>query len=417
MLNLQSLLPLLGGLLLALPTPGDDEVEGDTIFLENDKTKEGRVVYEDDEVVILRKGSRETEYPRDEVKDVDSRVRSLNQLLDRLTDLGPRGYRDANALLELAQFCEAARLSGEAHMLYLATLLYDPENAGAIEALGCKQRKGHWSYKKGKKWVRNSELSAGDIDWKDRWELNSVHFTLQSNLPLGKAIKAMWDLERFYRTFFELFQHEVRLLEPDEVMDIHVHGDDKSYPENGDGRKGWFDPGDRITHLNASRSPWLDTLLHEGVHHLFYMTTVRSPGGKGKIPAWLDEGMAEAFGTGIDGDLGFATIDIGKMAPGHFREQANADKPYGFSRVLAFESDDYLGSVDRNLKYAQSYTLVYYLIFGNGGDRKDQFMEFMRSAYDGKSSSTDFQKILEIDSKDKFEKEWYEGIDAIAAGF
>jgi hypothetical protein len=103
-------------------------------------------------------------------------------------------------------------------------------------------------------------------------------------------------------------------------------------------------------------------------------------------------------------------------APKHFRAQAMAEKPHDLSRTLNFKSDDYLSSVGPALKYAQSYTLVWMLMYGNGGDRMPAFMEFMRSAYDGKSSMTDFQKKFDIKSKDKFEEEWFELVNSTSAG-
>ncbi len=409
---MSALVPLL--CLALLVAPGDDELEGDTLLLTSGKTKEGRVVYEDDEVVILRKGSKETEYERAEVDQVDSRVRNLDALLDRLDAKGPDVMRDGAALAELAQFAEASRLSGEAELLFLAALIADPAQPVALEALGCRERKGDWSYKKGSKWIENNELSTAVEKWKDRWELRTVHYTCETNVPLALAVRAMLDLERFYRAFYDLFAEEVRLVEPLESMDFRIHADTSSYPEPGDGRVAWFDPSDRLTHVNASVKPWTDDMVHEAVHHVFHMTTVRAKSSKGNIPAWLDEGTAELFGTGLAGEPGFTVLAPDSIDAAHIRGHAQAEKPYDLSRVLAFRADDYLGSVDRRLKYSQSYTLTYFLLYGDGGSRRDQFMEFLRQAYEGKSSMTVFQDVFETESKDKFEETWFAAIAQMA---
>jgi hypothetical protein len=408
------LLSLSCGLLLLLPPLGDKEVESDTILLTTGKSKTGRVVYEDDEVVILRNGSKEKEYERAEVDQVDSRVRHLDSLLDRMDARGPSIMRDGDALAELAQFAAASRLSGESELLFLAALLANPAQPVALEALGCRERKGSWSYKKGNKWIRTEDLPLALEDWKDRWELYTTHYKIESNQPLGQAIRSALDLERFYRNFMELFQQELKLLEPLESMDFMIHGDASSYPETSGGRKGRFYPGDLLTHINASAPPWHDTLLHEATHHVFYMTTKRAKGGKGSIPSWLDEGLAEAIATGLGGDPGFTTFDLAKPDPKHFRTQVMAEKPHDLSRTLNFKEDDYLSSVGPELKYAQSYTLVWYLMYGNGGERLPIFMDFLRSAYEGKSSMTEFQKVFEIESKDKFEEEWFAAVDQTA---
>ena len=388
----------------------DKDFETDVVTLDKGKPVEGRVVYEDDEKVVVRKGSREKEYDRAKVTNVESRVRNLATLLDRMDAVGTRLYDDAGELLELAKFAEAARLNGEARALYLAVLIADPEQPDALEWLECRERRGAWQIKHGSKFYPVTDLPTLVESWKDRWTLSSVHYEMETNLPLRQGIKALFDLERFYRAFMDIFQVELELYDPIEVIEMRIHDDEKSFPERGDGRKGWFDPSDRLTHVVTVRKPWRDTLFHEAVHHLFHMTTVRSASGKGRIPAWLDEGMGELFGTSLEGEPGFATFDLSKPDANWYRAHADADKPYDFSRMMAFEPDDYFGSVDRALKYAQSYTLTHYLLFGTGDDGRDKFMDFMRSAYLGRSSSTDFQKIMEVKRKDDFEEAWMESV-------
>ncbi|MDG2149682.1 MAG: DUF1570 domain-containing protein [Planctomycetota bacterium] len=414
-----SLLLLAFSLLLFFPTSAsaanDKEIEADTILLSTGKSKTGRVVYEDDEVVILRNRSKTKEYERGDIDEVNSRVRNLDELLTRIDSQGPDIMANGDALAELAQFAAASRLSGESEALFLAALLANPEQAVALEALGCRERKGSWQYKKGSKWIRTSDLALAVENWKDRWKLRSVHYKVESNQPLGQAIKSLLDLERFYRTFFEIFQEELHLLEPEESMDFMLHGDNGSYPETTGGRKGWFDSSDLLTHVNASSKPWRDTMFHEATHHMFHMTTVRAKGSKGSIPAWTDEGMAEMLATGLGGEAGFVTFDIAAPDAKHFRTQTMADKPHDLSRTLNFKADDYRSSVGPALKYAQSYTLVWFVMYGNNGERFPAFMNFMRSAYEGKSSATQFQKDFEIDSKDKFEEEWFESVKTTSA--
>jgi len=411
---MSTLLPLLLG--LSLFTQSSDVVESDLLTLANGRTAEGQVVYEDDTLIILRKGSRETEYPRAEVTAVDSRLGHLGELLQRMEQRGPDLLADAPGLLELARFAAAARLPGEAEMLHLLVLLADPAQQDALDVLGCKERKGHWSYKKGSTWIRVADLRTAVTDWKDRWTFTSMHYTVEASLPLDQAILAAFDLERFYRAFMGLLRVELRITEPLETMRFLLHDDARSYPEPSDGRRAWFDQSDLLTHVNTTVKPWLPSMFHEAAHHIFYMTTVRSRDGKGVIPAWLDEGMAEFFETGSSGSPGFSTFDLVSPDPNLFRTHAKAEKPHDFSRVLAFEAKDYQGSVGPELKYAQSYTLLHFVLYGNAGDRRLHFMDFMRSAYQGRSSSTDFQKILEIDNKDKFEKEWFASVSATVAG-
>ena len=72
----------------------DKDFETDVVTLDKGKPVEGRVVYEDDEKVVVRKGSREKEYDRAKVTNVESRVRNLATLLDRMDAVTDAvGYR------------------------------------------------------------------------------------------------------------------------------------------------------------------------------------------------------------------------------------------------------------------------------------------------------------------------------------
>ena len=82
-------LPLIALLLLAGVVAADDFSQEDTVFLKDGKTRVGRVRYEDDDILVLRRGTKHTEIPQAEIADVDAVWRHLPDLLQRIASAPP----------------------------------------------------------------------------------------------------------------------------------------------------------------------------------------------------------------------------------------------------------------------------------------------------------------------------------------
>ena len=80
------------------------------------------------------------------------------------------------------------------------------------------------------------------------------------------------------------------------------------------------------------------------------------------LPGWLDEGLAEYVAAGAQGTRGRVHARPGGIATPHFQTHADNPDEYDFKRVLSFGSDDFVSTSKQALKYAQSYTLVYFLL-------------------------------------------------------
>lgn len=381
------------------------EAEDDVITLVDGKTHSGQVVYSDEKVVVLRNRTREREFSRDQIEDVDSRVANLAQLLQRLDDGGSLSRQPPEALLELANFAEHSRLPGEARLLRLLALLADPEHEAANEALGNVQRKKKWTTRREREWVKTTDLADGDNDWKHRWTLNTAHYRVSSNLPLGDAIAAAIDLERLYASYFQLLAQEVGLREPREIMEVQLHGDEKSFPEPGSGRDGSFTPDDRVAYVSAVRRPWHYQLAHECTRQLLYVTTQRAVNGKGEVPRWLDAGLAEAFATGISGRPGQRVFDPWSVDKKRYAVHASSEKPFGLRRVQVFDDEEMDTHQWQSLRFAQSYTLVNFLMQGDASEHRQGFFDYLRSAWAGRASPSRFTDDLGLDD-DELQELW-----------
>ncbi|MFN0009384.1 MAG: DUF1570 domain-containing protein [Planctomycetota bacterium] len=374
----------------------------DRVELVSGEKIEGYVLLETkDEVVVLVK-SKERRIPRKQVASVRRAATTLQEVLDRHEKLE---RLDAKGMVELARHCQDLSLPGEAEVLALAALVADPANAEAHALLGHVKRQAGWMAKRGNQQVLFEKLTPARTDLRQPWKLETSHYALLTNLSLHDATCLALDLERYYRAFFELLDGGVDVIEVVEPLGVGVYGDDRTFPEGLEGRAAFYDKTTRQVLINAARVDPQYALVHEATHQLLFATASGTRAGLGVVPGWIDEGLAEYMAWSRTGHAGRATFDLGAISDEHFTTHRDAPKPYDLSRVLQFESGDFHGSSKQDLKYAQSYTLVHFFLHAQGGKYRSKFFEFLRGAYAGSSSSTDFKKVVDVPEKE-LKAEW-----------
>lgn len=407
---MQTFLTLLLAAAMALPAVQADD-EPDTVVLKTGKSHTGRLVYRDAEIVVLRQGSKEKEFAAEDVAEVRSVTNALGEVLDRLAEDPDMG---ADTLLELAAFCEDEGLTGERHVLLLKALLKEPLDPEVNEALGNREKKGEYEIKIGNKRYDTNGLSAEEPDFGDAWELETTHYIVRSNERLGEALDAILDLERYYRDVYAFLREGLALRDfIDEKLQVEFHADEKSYPEPGDGRLGFFDTSTRIIHIATIKGDVRELIVHEGMHQILFMTTRRAKSARGAIPAWVDEGLATYLEEGVQRRGSGRIFELGVVSQEQFDLFANADDTYDLSNVLNWQTTDFMASSGRQLKYAEAYTLIHFLLHAENGLYRERFFDYLDSAYLGKSSMTEFQKIMDM-KDDEIEDAWTTYVQMVA---
>jgi hypothetical protein len=238
-------------------------------------------------------------------------------------------------LLQLAQLCKDRGLGGESRVFAYLALVSSPQSPEAHELCGHEKRGDNWYVREGGKKYAFDKLGALRADWGNGWRFESTHYHVLTNLQLGPACKVALELELVYRTFFDWFGHDLGLYEVVEPMVAQIHADKASFPDS-DGRGAYFDPTANVLYVDASAELALGALIHEATHQLLYSTAVRTRAGRGEIPGWVDEGLAEYICWSRQGDPGRPRYSKGALAEVHFARHAETDKPYDLSRVLSF---------------------------------------------------------------------------------
>ncbi len=373
----------------------------DEVVLENGTRLEGRVLLEDETRLVIRIGSRDRTVDRSDVREARTRLSAWREAMERWDALEDD---DAVRIADIAAFCRRAGLSEEARVFGLYALTVDPESVLAHESAGHERRGKEWFQREGSRRRPWNRPAGQPIDWRDAWVLETTHWSLRSNLPLAEALRAILDLENAYRAWYGLFAAELEFLHRPEPMRAQIHADAASFPESS-GSAGFYDRDARTLFVNASKGLDAGLMVHEAVHMLLDATSAWDRGARGSIPAWLDEGLAEYVRATLTGRRGRLAYDPSGINVLSMRAHAHAKRPYDLSRVLNFGPGDFAASSRQDLKYAQAYTFVHFLIEAENGRWREPFFEFLRSAWRGQGSSTDLEKVLGAKAE-AIEKAW-----------
>jgi len=374
--------------------------ETDLVVLKSGKELRGRIVFEDQSTVVLRQDARDTSLEREEVERVESRVHNLGALLDNDAKWRPL---DMGELELLAAQAKEMNLTGEAEIYAWSRLLRQRDLEPAHLVLGHKKRGKSWVLPLDGRWVDWDKRVELAKDWGSAWQLTSLHYELRSNLPLQTSLDALLDIERLYRAFFEVFGAELSLYDVCKPMHVHLHADAASYPEVGT-EDGLYEADTDTLRVKADKGLPFWVVAHELTHQLLQDTAVREKSDGDSLPPWLNEGLADYMAACVQHTAPLVFV-AGAPEATRFQAHASAKDPFDLTRVLSFSSGDYFSTSDRLLKYAQSYTLVHFLLHGREGRYRAAFFEYLREVYRGKGSSTDLKSALGVDWR-QLEKEW-----------
>lgn len=398
-------------LLATLPLGSADTP--DLIVLKSGKEIECRVLFEDADTVVYTKKRKGKEVARDEIESVQSIERSMAQFLDAYSALPAD---DVAGLLDLASFCESHELFGEARALHIRVVILDPVNEAAWTKLGgvFSKRRG-WRLKVRGRYYSLEDLRERVSDWKNAMELPTAHFLIKTDVEPVRALNIAIDVERAYRTFYDLLGDTMHLYPFDEVPELRVYAHEDDYerpPSPGD--VVWFAANANILHINASAigdRPYI--VVSELTEVLLFNAFRRTVGKTGNVAAWARKAFAQAFGGAYRKDPGNASWDLGHPIDSHFRVQAAEEDPLSVKDLLNSGRGAYEDPNRGGLYRAQGYTLMYYLVHGEGGAMRAQFGEYLISSFKGQGAATHFKKIFKVDL-DEFDASWNAYVRQIA---
>lgn len=397
--------PLL--LLLALPLADDSDV----VTLQSGKEIECRVMFENAEKVVYKAKRKVREVERGEVASVDSIETRMRTFLERFEALD---RTDIAALSDLALWAESQDLAGEARNLWIRVLLLDNENEQAWTKLGgSKGRKG-WRIKVRGRYKTLDQLRERAAEWKTAMELPTAHYLIKTNADPTLALDASIDIERIHQVWYEVMGQALELFPFEETPELHVYADAEDAPRPP--QPSWSAWYERVG--NAVMVRGLDADVHEIRKAIVYMLVRNSfrlalGNRDGALPWWAREGIANAFAIAVRPDRGNVSFEFGVPYEPWFREQAADDKPLSLKKVLDAGPGAFNTGKQEERHVRQAYTLVFFLANAHDGSYRDTFVEYLRSAFDGKGAASHFEKIFGRDVEE-IEAEWQEYVRQVA---
>jgi hypothetical protein len=396
----------------ALLLGGDPEP--DTLHLTNGKTVSGTLLKVTVDEVVVAQGSRTKSYAADKVQSIEGPRVLYPEYVQRLREHFADPDATADQAVALATWCGENGLNRDTDWLYLRALSLDPTHEAAHLALGHDARGDGWSMKVGNggrtTWEKRLERGR---DMKDAWEIDSFHWKVEAAGELGDIVASVAELEQVYLAWFEVFQGPLGFHEIQEPIPAFLHPSHSEFPSQSNNLDAYFHRETRS--LNSYFSDGrASRLQHEAVHAVAYYTVREWEKKEPKFPGWLEEGLATYLDASLYGPAGALQLDLGRVDEASFRDHHEAEKKDSLTRVLNYQSSDFGASTGQATKYAESYTLVHYLLHGKGGEYVEGFHQVILLAFRGQGSMSHFKKALGLRKLDGLEEEWEDYVAQLA---
>ncbi len=236
---------------------------------------------------------------------------------------------------------------------------------------------------------------------KDTWtSVKSRNFNLVGNASEKEIREVAIRLEQFREVFSRLLP-SLKLASPVPTTVIVFKSDSafKPYKPVADGKTidiaGYFQTGREVNYIALSTEDRSEgsfrTIFHEYVHLLVNNTL-----GRGGVPAWFNEGLAEYYSSFEIADS--RKVSLGKLIPNHLYLLRSSSKVLPLETLFAVDYH----SLHRNkqqtgLFYAQAWAFVHYLIQGNEGKNVHKMHNFLALLLKNTDARTAFTQAFQTD--------------------
>ncbi len=245
----------------------------------------------------------------------------------------------------------------------------------------------------------------------------SRFYAIRSDLPVEETRRYADLLDTMYQEYSRLMQG----LRPRGAahLDVFMFATEQDYLDTlrtkfgaaGTGSGGMFFVGPKGAGLafftgGLPRSRIEHVIRHEGFHqvaHIYF---------EDDLPPWANEGLAEYFGESVVVD---GTVLEGQMTErtvSRVKRLIEDERVIPFEDLLSRDLRAWNGSVARGTaeaQYAQSTSMVNFLLWGEGGRLSSRFSAYLRSLNEGRDAVSAFRLAFggtDDRALDDFERRW-----------
>jgi hypothetical protein len=151
-----------------------------------------------------------------------------------------------------------------------------------------------------------------------------------------------------------------------------------------------------IAGRKTNGSTW-HTVQHEGFHQFAYAVI------GGELPVWANEGLAEYFGESIFTGDGFITGVIPPWRLENIKREFADNEFHSIHDMMLMTSAKWRKELSA-ANYDQAWTMVHFLVYGDGGRYQSAFVAFMRRV--GRGEAWDKAWLATLGPADEFEPRW-----------
>ena len=170
----------------------------------------------------------------------------------------------------------------------------------------------------------------------------------------------------------------------------------------------YYSPFHKYTVLwYADDKTLINVLFHEAFHQFLDHAL---PGAKGRIPSWVNEGLAGFFeGAKWDGEAGEVSIDPKDMTVTDINQTRKAmltGSEIGLEKLFTASHKEFHEEEKESLYYSEGLSAVYFLIYGMKKRKGIKLLvKYFKVLDGGKSSEEAYKKVFKKQIK-RLEKDW-----------
>jgi hypothetical protein len=249
--------------------------------------------------------------------------------------------------------------------------------------------------------------------WQRSPERKMGHYWVKTDLDAETAI----ELAKHLNLMYEEFSRRLASLpqRAPQKLNVLIFRDRRDYLEvlrlrygvDGRGSGGMF----FVTPTGAGLAFWVEDLPKRRVHHVIqhegFHQFAYSRFGNDLSP-WLNEGLAEFFGASV---LVGRSLILGQSTPrvlDSVQEAIELGEYVPFARMLRMTSEQWQRSLhdgSASLLYNQSWSMVHFLVYGDGGRYVSAFEQYLRLLNSGVMAEEAFVRVFGADVQ-SFEERW-----------
>lgn len=245
--------------------------------------------------------------------------------------------------------------------------------------------------------------------------VTSRHYEVVSGLGRARTMEIAAHMDSVYDEYEDWFASFVSPV--DARVYLHLHETNRDYQRfvsskgfpgpNTDGMFIWFNNDAYLTTYDEglSERAMISVLQHEGFHQFSYLHISR------RLPAWVDEGLAEYFGAG---HLVNGSLITGIVPPWRLRSLQDAidrDEYLPFRELLAMPTSIWGSRVVRGdpksqHMYAQAWSLVHFLIHAEDGRYRPMLDEYLTLISRGRTARRAYAEAFGTRDITSLEEPW-----------